>query len=250
MRNKIVAGNWKMNLDVDEAKTLYLDLLNKPLNQGDGKLTLIFPPNIYLQDFIERNNGSFQIGAQNLNARDNGAYTGEVSASQLKSIGCSWVLVGHSERRILFNEDDQVLLNKIKIALKHGLNVIYCCGESLNEREQLQHKSKIQNQLALLKAFSLEEIKFISIAYEPIWAIGTGKTASPEQASEMHDFIREELTTLFGSDTSYNTSILYGGSCSPTNALSLFKCDNIDGGLIGGAALDADSFRSIIDALS
>ena len=250
MRNKIVAGNWKMNLDVDEAKTLYLDLLNKPLNQGDGKLTLIFPPNIYLQDFIERNNGSFQIGAQNLNAKDNGAYTGEVSASQLKSIGCSWVLVGHSERRILFNEDDQVLLNKIKMALKHGLNVIYCCGESLKEREQLQHKSKIQNQLALLKAFSLEEIKFISIAYEPIWAIGTGKTASPEQASEMHDFIREELTNLFGSDTSYNTSILYGGSCSPTNALSLFKCDNIDGGLIGGAALDADSFRSIIDALS
>jgi len=250
MRNKIVAGNWKMNLDVDEAKTLYLDLLNKPLNQGDGKLTLIFPPNIYLQDFIERNNGSFKIGAQNLNAKDNGAYTGEVSASQLKSIGCSWVLVGHSERRILFNEDDQVLLNKIKMALKHGLNVIYCCGESLNEREQLQHKSKIQNQLALLKAFSLEEIKFISIAYEPIWAIGTGKTASPEQASEMHDFIREELTTLFGSDTSSNTSILYGGSCSPTNALSLFKCDNIDGGLIGGAALDADSFRSIIDALS
>ena len=250
MRNKIVAGNWKMNLDVDEAKTLYLDLLNKPLNQSDGKLTLIFPPNIYLQDFIERNNGSFQIGAQNLNAKDNGAYTGEVSASQLKSIGCSWVLVGHSERRILFNEDDQVLLNKIKIALKHGLNVIYCCGESLNEREQLQHKSKIQNQLALLKAFSLEEIKSISIAYEPIWAIGTGKTASPEQASEMHDFIREELTTLFGSETSYNTSVLYGGSCSPTNALSLFKCDNIDGGLIGGAALDADSFRSIIDVLS
>ena len=250
MRNKIVAGNWKMNLDVDEAKTLYLDLLDTPLNQIDGKLTLIFPPNIYLQDFIERNNGSFQIGAQNLNAKDNGAYTGEVSASQLKSIGCSWVLVGHSERRILFNEDDQVLLNKIKIALKHGLNVIYCCGESLNERQQLQHKSKIQNQLALLKAFSLEEIKFISIAYEPIWAIGTGKTASPEQASEMHDFIREELTTLFGSDTSYNTSILYGGSCSPKNALSLFKCDNIDGGLIGGAALDADSFRSIIDALS
>lgn len=250
MRNKIVAGNWKMNLEVDEAKALYLDLLDKPLNQSDGKLTLIFPPNIYLQDFIERNNGSFQIGAQNLNAKDNGAYTGEVSASQLKSIGCSWVLVGHSERRILFNEDDQVLLNKIKIAVKYGLNVIYCCGESLNEREQLQHKSKIQNQLALLKALSLEDIKYISIAYEPIWAIGTGKTASPEQASEMHDFIREELTTLFGSDTSYNTSILYGGSCSPTNALSLFKCDNIDGGLIGGAALDADSFRSIIDALS
>ena len=203
-----------------------------------------------MQDFIERNNGSFQIGAQNLNAKDNGAYTGEVSASQLKSIGCSWVLVGHSERRILFNEDDQVLLNKIKMALKHGLNVIYCCGESLKEREQLQHKSKIQNQLALLKAFSLEEIKFISIAYEPIWAIGTGKTASPEQASEMHDFIREELTTLFGSETSYNTSVLYGGSCSPTNALSLFKCVNIDGGISGGAALDADSFRSIIDALS
>lgn len=250
MRNKIVAGNWKMNLDADAAKLLYLDLLNKSIDQSDGKMILIFPPNIYLQDFIERNNGSFEIGAQNFNAKDNGAYTGEVSASQLKSIGCSWVLVGHSERRILFKEDDQVLVNKIKTALKHGLNVIYCCGESLNEREQLQHKSKIQNQLALLKSFSLDEVQFISIAYEPIWAIGTGETASPEQASEMHDFIREELTSLFGPETADNTSILYGGSCSPKNAETLFKCDNIDGGLIGGAALDADSFRSIIEVLS
>tara|TARA_B100001287_G_scaffold225876_1_gene195480 strand:- start:5467 stop:6219 length:753 start_codon:yes stop_codon:yes gene_type:complete len=249
MRKKIIAGNWKMNLDADEAQNLFLDLLDKPFNQSDGKMTLIFPPNIYLQDFIKRNNGSLQIGAQNLNAKNNGAYTGEVSASQLKSIGCSWVLVGHSERRTQFNEDNQVLLNKIKIALQHGLNVIYCCGESLSEREQLQHKSKIKNQLDLLKAISLEEIKCISIAYEPIWAIGTGKTASPEQASEMHDFIREELTALFGSETSHSTSILYGGSCSPTNAASLFECDNIDGGLIGGAALDAGSFRSIWDAL-
>ena len=249
MRNKIVAGNWKMNLDADAAESLYLDLLSKSFGQSDGEITLIFPPNIYLQDFINRNNGSFQIGAQNLNAKDNGAYTGEVSASQLKSIGCSWVLVGHSERRMLFNEDDQVLLDKIKTALKHGLNVIYCCGESLNERESLQHTSKIQNQLALLKAFSVDEIEFISIAYEPIWAIGTGKTASPEQASEMHDFIRDELISLFGPETSHNISVLYGGSCSPANAQALFKCENIDGGLIGGAALDADSFRSIIEAL-
>lgn len=249
MRKKIVAGNWKMNLDADAALSLYLDLLNKSLNQSDDKMALIFPPNIYLQDFIQRNNGSFQIGAQNLNAQDYGPYTGEVSASQLKSIGCSWVLVGHSERRILFNEDEQVLLNKIKTALKHGLNVIYCCGESLDEREALQHKSTIQNQLSLLKAFSLEEIEFISIAYEPIWAIGTGKNASPEQASEMHDFIREELIVLFGSEASDNTTILYGGSCSPKNAEALFRCDNIDGGLIGGAALDGDSFRSIIEVL-
>ena len=249
MRNKIVAGNWKMNLDADAAESLYLDLLSKSFGQSDDEITLIFPPNIYLQDFINRNNGSFQIGAQNLNAKDNGAYTGEVSASQLKSIGCSWVLVGHSERRMLFNEDDQVLLDKIKTALKHGLNVIYCCGESLNERESLQHTSKIQNQLALLKAFSVDEIEFISIAYEPIWAIGTGKTASPEQASEMHDFIRDELTSLFGPETSHNISVLYGGSCSPANAQALFKCENIDGGLIGGAALDADSFCSIIEAL-
>ncbi len=249
MRNKIVAGNWKMNLDADAAESLYLDLLSKSFGQSDGKITLIFPPNIYLQDFINRNNGSFQIGAQNLNAKDNGAYTGEVSASQLKSIGCSWVLVGHSERRMLFNEADEVLLDKIKTALKHGLNVLYCCGETLNEREDLEHTSKIQNQLALLKAFSVDEIEFISIAYEPIWAIGTGKTAAPEQASEMHDFIRDELTSLFGPETSDNISVLYGGSCSPANAQALFKCENIDGGLIGGAALDADSFRSIIEAL-
>lgn len=249
MRNKIVAGNWKMNLDADEAESLYHDLLNKSFGPSDGKMTLIFPPNIYLKDFIEKNNGSFEIGAQNVNAQKNGAYTGEVSASQLKSIGCSWVLVGHSERRMLFNEDDQVLLDKIKTALKHGLNVIYCCGESLNERESLQHTSKIQNQLALLKAFSVDEIELVSIAYEPIWAIGTGKTASPVQASEMHDFIRDELTSLFGPETSHKISVLYGGSCSPANAQALFKCENIDGGLIGGAALDADSFRSIIDAL-
>jgi len=249
MRNKIVAGNWKMNLDADEAESLYRDLLNKSLGQSDGKMTLIFPPNIYLKDFIEKNNGSFEIGAQNVNAQKNGAYTGEVSASQLKSIGCSWVLVGHSERRTLFNEDDKVLLDKINSALEYGLNVIYCCGESLNERKELRHKSKIQSQLAILKAFSLEQIKTISIAYEPIWAIGTGKTASPDQAAEMHDFIREELKILFGSEASDQTSILYGGSCSPSNAEVLFKCHNIDGGLIGGAALNADSFRSIIEFL-
>jgi triosephosphate isomerase len=249
MRKKIVAGNWKMNLDADAAGSLYQDLLNKSFGKSDGKMTIVFPPNIYLQDFINRNNGSFHLGAQNFNAKDNGAYTGEVSASQLKSIGCLWVLVGHSERRVLFNEDDEVLLDKMKTALKHGLNVIYCCGESSNERESFQHKSKIQSQLALLKAFSLEQIKSISIAYEPIWAIGTGKTASPLQAAEMHDFIREELKILFGSETSNHTSILYGGSCSPTNAEALFQCQNIDGGLIGGAALDADSFRSIIESL-
>lgn len=249
MRNKIVAGNWKMNLDADEAESLYQDLLDKSVGQSNGKMTIIFPPNIYLKDFIEKNNGSFEIGAQNLNAQKNGAFTGEVSASQLKSIGCSWVLVGHSERRTLFNEDDQVLLDKIKSALEHGLNVIYCCGESLNERKELIHKSKIQSQLALLKGFSLRQIKSISIAYEPVWAIGTGKTASPEQAAEMHDFIREELRIIFGSETSDLTSILYGGSCSPKNAEVLFKCHNIDGGLIGGAGLDADSFRSIIEFL-
>jgi triosephosphate isomerase len=150
---------------------------------------------------------------------------------------------------MLFNEEDQVLLEKIKSALNNGLKVIYCCGESLSERQEQQHKSTIQYQLQLLKEFSEDEIKSISVAYEPIWAIGTGKTASPKQAAEMHDFIRQELSSLFRSDTANRISILYGGSCSPKNADELFKCDNIDGGLIGGAALDADSFCSIIEAL-
>jgi len=249
MRKKIIAGNWKMNLDIDAANKLYAEGISIWPETSEEKAVMIFPPSIYLQDFIQQNNGLFEIGAQNLSPYENGAYTGEISASQLKSIGCSIVLVGHSERRLLFKEHEEVLLQKIKSALKHGLKVIYCCGESLTEREEKSHMAKIQSQLALLKEFSINEVKSISIAYEPIWAIGTGKTASPEQASEMHDFIRKELQALFGTETSDTTSILYGGSCSPTNASALFKCDNIDGGLIGGAALDARSFLSIIEAL-
>ena len=249
MRKKIIAGNWKMNLDIDAANKLYTEGISIWPETSEEKAVMIFPPSIYLQDFIQQNNGLFEIGAQNLSPYENGAYTGEISASQLKSIGCSIVLVGHSERRLLFKEHEEVLLQKIKSALKHGLKVIYCCGESLTEREEKSHMAKIQSQLALLKEFSINEVKSISIAYEPIWAIGTGKTASPEQASEMHDFIRKELQALFGTETSDTTSILYGGSCSPTNASALFKCDNIDGGLIGGAALDARSFLSIIEAL-
>ena len=249
MRKKIIAGNWKMNLDIDAANKLYSEGLSIWPETSEDTAVMIFPPSIYLQDFIQRNNGRFEIGAQNLSPYENGAYTGEISASQLKSIGCTMVLVGHSERRILYEEHEEVLKQKIESALKHGLKVIYCCGESLTEREELRHMSKMQNQLALLKEFSINEIKSISIAYEPIWAIGTGKTASPEQASEMHDFIRKELTNLFGSEIANTTSVLYGGSCSPTNANTLFKCENIDGGLIGGAALDAHSFLSIIEAL-
>tara|TARA_B110000046_G_C12956842_1_gene382675 strand:- start:543 stop:1292 length:750 start_codon:yes stop_codon:yes gene_type:complete len=247
MRKKIVAGNWKMNLDRDESKQLFSNIISIK-SSDNGPLALVFPPSIYLADFVKLNNGNVSIGAQNFHHADKGAFTGEVSAGQLKSIGCEYVLVGHSERRTLFMEDDQVLLLKIRAALENELQVIYCCGESLEEREQGQFINKIRSQVNLLKTFSTEEMNSISIAYEPIWAIGTGKTASPKQAAEMHDLIREEINVLFGAETSENTSILYGGSCSPKNAHELFMCKNIDGGLIGGASLDARSFHSIISA--
>lgn len=248
MRKKIVAGNWKMNMLKDEAKKLFSEILSMSMESSDHKITVVFPPSIYLADFVRQNNGKVMLGAQNFHFSNKGAYTGELSAGQIKSIGCDFVLVGHSERRTLFMEDDQVLLLKIKSALESDLQVIYCCGESLEEREQGIYINKIRNQISLLKTFSTEEMMAISIAYEPIWAIGTGKTASPQQAAEMHDLIRAEVSVLFGAETSENTSILYGGSCSPTNAPELFKCNNIDGGLIGGASLEANSFHAIISA--
>jgi triosephosphate isomerase len=248
MRKKIVAGNWKMNLNANEAKELFSNLLDRMPECGPNQKILIFPPNIYLSEFIEQNNGNIEIGAQNLHDKNNGAFTGEVSASQLRSIGCTWVLVGHSERRILFREENEVLVSKISAALKVGLKVIYCCGESLEERKSQQHFAKIQSQIQFLGDFSAKEMESIAVAYEPIWAIGTGVTASAHQAGEMHDLIRAELTRLFGAAVSESISLLYGGSCSPKNASELFCCKNIDGGLIGGASLDAESFHSIVMA--
>ena len=249
MAKKIVAANWKMNLQKDEALSLYSELENNLGSADESVDVVVFPPSIYLAGILELNTSTIHIGAQNFYFEDKGAYTGEISAEQLKSLGCSYVLVGHSERRVLFGESDDILLKKIKAALRVGLNIIYCIGESMDERKNGEYKEKIQCQIELLKSFNESELTNISIAYEPIWAIGTGLTASPIQAEEMHAYIRKVLKELLPVGSAENTSILYGGSCNEKNASDLFNCQNIDGGLVGGASLKADSFVKIVDAI-
>ena len=246
MPKKIVAANWKMNLLKSEAFALYREIL-RMMPENDVQVA-IFSPSIFLSELIGSQSNRLAIGAQNFYFEDKGAYTGEVSAMQIKDLGCSHVIIGHSERRILFSESDELIRKKVKAALDIGLKVIYCCGESLEERESDMHQSKISSQLETLKSFPLETLCHLSIAYEPIWAIGTGLNASPQQAEEMHKFIREELAKLFSYELAQNTSILYGGSCNEKNAKELFECPNIDGGLIGGASLKADTFSKIVDS--
>ena len=246
MAKKIVAANWKMNLFKSEAIMLY-DEMVKILPENDVEVA-VFSPSIFLSELIAFQSNRLAIGAQNFYFEDKGAYTGEVSALQLKDLGCSYVLIGHSERRVLFSESDKLIQKKIKAALKIGLKIIYCCGESLEERENKTHQLKISSQLETLNLFTPEELSDLAIAYEPIWAIGTGFTASPQQAEQMHQFIRDELAKNFSSEFSKSISLLYGGSCNEKNANELFQCPNIDGGLIGGASLNADSFSQIVDS--
>ena len=248
MAKKIVAANWKMNLLKSEALKLYEEMA-KMIPQNDVQVT-VFSPSIFLSELLRSKSNRLAIGAQNFFNEEKGAYTGEISASQVKDLGCSHVLVGHSERRVLFSESDELIRKKVKAALDIGLKVIYCCGESLEERQNETHQIKISSQLETLKSFTPETLRHLSIAYEPIWAIGTGLTASPQQAEEMHKFIREEVAKLFSPELAENTSILYGGSCNEKNAKELFECPNIDGGLIGGASLKADSFSQIVDSFS
>ena len=192
-------------------------------------------------------NTAIHVGAQNFYFEEKGAYTGEVSATQLKDLGCSYALVGHSERRMIFAESNELLFKKIKAGIKAGLQIIYCCGESLEQRELGNEKTIIREQIEVLRTLSTEELNKISIAYEPIWAIGTGVTASPSQAEEMHAFIRSVLSDLFSESISDHISILYGGSCNENNAEELFSCQNIDGGLIGGASLKQNAFLQIVE---
>jgi len=248
MAKKIVAANWKMNLQKAEALSLYSDLENDLGSVDESVEVVVFPPSIYLSGILELNNSTIHVGAQNFYFEEKGAFTGEISAEQLKELGCSYVLVGHSERREVFGEREDVLLKKIKAALRAGLNIIYCIGETLGEREKGEHKVKMQSQIGLLSSFNESELSKISIAYEPIWAIGTGLTATPIQAEEMHAFIREVLLNLFSDHSAEKMSILYGGSCNEKNAVELFKCSNIDGGLIGGASLKSDSFSKIVSS--
>lgn len=251
MRRKLVVGNWKMNLHWNEALSLIAEIVDFGL---DLKLkntgVAICPPTIYLRhayELIKSRNSTLALGAQNCSKFDNGAYTGEISATMLKELGLETVIIGHSERRQYFDETNEVLREKMKAALKADLHVIYCCGETLNERESGSHFDVIKAQLEEgICKITATEIREWVVAYEPVWAIGTGHSATAAQAQEMHAFIRSCLAQYFGEETAQCIQILYGGSVNPTNARSLFSQPDVDGGLIGGAALTADSFKAIV----
>ena len=245
MRQKIVAGNWKMNLDINQGKKLLSEILDSDINKDT--LTIIAPPSIHLNSFNQMlSHTNIALAAQNCHQQDAGAYTGEISASMLKSVGVEYVILGHSERREYFMEDSLSLSFKVINAIKHGIRPIYCCGETLTQRQEGEHFRTISNQIEH-GLFQLNEMELLNciIAYEPVWAIGTGETASPKQAQEVHNFIRKTIAKQYGDMVADNISILYGGSVKPANAEELFTCPDIDGGLIGGAALNAESFVTI-----
>ena len=248
MRQKIVAGNWKMNKNIAETKSLISDL--KSQNKTSSARVIITPSFVNLTTAVAETKGSdIEVAAQNMSQHDSGAYTGEISADMLKSAGVKITLLGHSERRAYFGEDDALLAKKVDKALAENIEVIFCFGEELEDRKAGKHfdvvKSQISNALFHLEASAF---KNIILAYEPVWAIGTGETATADQAQEMHAFIRKTLAEKYNNDLAESVSILYGGSCKPTNAEEIFSKPDVDGGLIGGAALKAEDFFGIINA--
>ena len=250
MRNPIIGGNWKMNKGTpSEAIEMLEELI--PLVKKIGSVDIVIvPPFTVLFSAIQTvKNTNIMVGAQNMYYEEKGAFTGEVSPVFLKELGCKYVILGHSERRDIFNESDDLINKKLKKALKAGLNPIVCIGEHLEERETGRTKDVIENQFKLtFKDLKSEELGRVIIAYEPIWAIGTGKTATPEQAEEIHIFIRELIANTYGKNTAETVRIQYGGSIKPTNAKEIFKKENIDGGLVGGASLQSKSLYEIIKA--
>jgi len=246
MREKIVTGNWKMNKNFPEGINLIQEIIEKGNSTPNVKI-IVAPPFLFQYEaFNLLKNTLIGLAAQNCSEQENGAFTGEISAQMLKSAGTQYIILGHSERRSYYHETDQVINLKIKQTLKYDLKPIVCCGELLEEREKNEHFHVIKKQLnGMFEGLSAEQISKLIIAYEPVWAIGTGKTASPEQAQEIHQYIREIIQNLFGSVVAQNISILYGGSCKPSNAKELFEKPDIDGGLIGGASLVADDFIAI-----
>ena len=247
-RQKIVAGNWKMNKSLQEAKALVKQIINQS-NDTDKVTKIIIPPYPFLESVLTEisNIPNFDTGAQNCHTHSSGAYTGEVSANMLDSLGCKYVLIGHSERRQYFKEKDSDLVLKIKEALKNNIQPILCIGETIQERKTGNHFKVITEQLTnVLREFALDEFSKFVLAYEPVWAIGTGETATADQAQEMHAFIRNIVSDIYDSSVAANISILYGGSCNAQNAQELFSCPDVDGGLIGGASLKADDFCKII----
>ena len=248
MRQKIVAGNWKMNKTFEEAEDLVSEIANKLEDNEPDCEVIVCTPSVFLEmasDYADES--QLRTASQNVSQYERGAYTGEVSAEMLASMEVGFCLVGHSERRKYFGETDEVLAVKTERLLENEIIPIFCIGEVLEEREAAKHFEVIENQLNKgLFNLTKEEFSNIVLAYEPVWAIGTGKTASPEQAQEIHSFIRKLIEKKYDAETADNTTILYGGSCNAQNAKELFANPDVDGGLIGGASLKADDFVKII----
>ena len=252
MRDKIVAGNWKMNLSFEQALQLANDINTWASENTTSAKIVIAPSALYLQSIQETVDEQFvTVASQDVSVAEKGAYTGDISAEQLDSIGINTAIVGHSERREYQHESDEIIAKKLEQLFAKNITPIFCIGEKLEEREADKHFDVVQSQvLNALKPQNIENLKNIVIAYEPVWAIGTGKTASPEQAQEIHAFIRQVLNDNFGQDIADNTSILYGGSVNPANAKELFSQQDIDGGLVGGASLKVEDFTTIISAFN
>lgn len=254
MRKKIVAGNWKMNLDYTAGMTLFSEVLNMVNDEVTGdQEVIVCPPALYIHSLsqLAKNSTKVSVGAQNCHEAESGAYTGELSAGMIKSVGAAYIILGHSERRQYFGETNATLAPKVDAVLKAGLKPIFCIGETLEERNENIHLGLLKAQLEE-SVFHLSADMFanVVIAYEPVWAIGTGVTASSEQAQEIHAFIRKEIEAKYGVDVAQNTTILYGGSCNPKNAAELFSQNDIDGGLIGGASLKSRDFTDVIKAFN
>ena len=249
MRKKIVAGNWKMNKTLHEGIEL-AKTINRQVEENEV-IVVLCPPFIHLSgvaNIITKD--SLFAGGQNCASEASGAYTGEVSAEMIRSAGADYVIIGHSERRTYFNESDEIVNKKVKLALANELTPIFCCGEVLAERQAGKHIQIVKSQVEKgLFDLSPEDFGRIVIAYEPVWAIGTGVTATAEQAQEMHKMIRDHIAEKYGNTVASNTSILYGGSCKPSNARELFLNSDVDGGLIGGASLSASDFMGIVNAI-
>ena len=255
-RKKIVAGNWKMNTTLSEGIKLFSEI-KKLLTQSSANdvVIIVAPPHTHLQKIVELTShpsvppkgGNICVAAQNCSHEPKGAYTGEISAEMIGSVNAEYVIIGHSERRAYFKENDSILSKKIDIALANDLLPIYCCGETVAERNANNHFETVREQIKKgLFHLSANDFSKIIVAYEPVWAIGTGATATPEQAQEMHVHIRSVIEDKYGNNSAENTSIIYGGSCNPANAGDLFANPDVDGGLIGGASLNAEDFVEII----
>lgn len=252
MRRKIVAGNWKMNKNVIDAQQLMMQLLSYKNNNAANCEIWIAPPSLYLmmaKDIFEKD--EVGVFSQDMSEHESGAYTGEISVDMLESIDAAGSLIGHSERRQYHGETDESCNKKVKLALDKGLIPVYCNGETLEQRKAGQHLNVVKTQTeTALFTLSAEEIKKVVIAYEPVWAIGTGETATPEQAQEIHAHIRSCIAEKYGQEVAEEIPILYGGSVKPDNAKEIFSQPDIDGGLIGGAALKVEDFSKIIEAFN